>query len=303
MTVPPAQADWYITTSGNDSNPCTQASPCASLERAYRVASIGDVVNVASGSIPGQLVDQGAKVAGGGYVTFQAQPGAVFGNEIRLSGVNDINFVNFVRSDDYTLNSSYIEFNGGSEQSFYVRSSDHITYQGGSVGGLHDGTNPTIGATTATLTPSRYITINNVSFHDIDRRDNRSAHIQCLFLQESDHVWITNSSFTGCGVMNLYMHAILGGENPTDVTITGNTFGTLADDLGTGQSDGYYALMTGARAGETMANITFDNNTYGQQRAEIDTDGTVSNFRFCDGVDKLAVAGAHGASVVNYNCG
>ena len=41
---------------GSDAGLCTQAAPCKSLDRAYRVAEPGDVVQIAEGSYPGQDV-------------------------------------------------------------------------------------------------------------------------------------------------------------------------------------------------------------------------------------------------------
>jgi hypothetical protein len=291
---------WHVTPNGSDSNPCTKSKPCATFERAYEVAHLGDRVSIAAGTYPGQLIDQGAKSATG-WVTFEAQPGAVLTDELRLNGVNDLRFVGLVRSDDYTEYSHRVQFIGGSEQSFYIRSSIHVLYRGVKVGNLHDGTSPTIGALAANK-PSRYITLDHVVFHGIDRRDNPSGHVQCLFLQESDHVSIIHTAFKRCAVMDLYMHAILGGENPTDVLISADHFGTIADDLGQGHADGFYALETGAAVGETMANITFQKNSYGDQRAEVNTDGTIKNFRWCDPKSELAVSGSHGSGVITYHC-
>ena len=46
----PGEATRFVSTSGSDSGTCTQAAPCASFDRAYRVAGPGEVVQVAAGT-------------------------------------------------------------------------------------------------------------------------------------------------------------------------------------------------------------------------------------------------------------
>ncbi len=56
---------YYVSTSGSDANPCSQAKPCATFGKAYQVASPGDSVLVASGSYPKETVTwPNAKPAG-----------------------------------------------------------------------------------------------------------------------------------------------------------------------------------------------------------------------------------------------
>ena len=49
-------ADYFVSTTGNDSNSCTQAAPCRTLQRAASVAASGSVIEVAAGSYPGQEI-------------------------------------------------------------------------------------------------------------------------------------------------------------------------------------------------------------------------------------------------------
>ncbi|MDX6439850.1 MAG: hypothetical protein QOF45_2433, partial [Gaiellaceae bacterium] len=49
-------ASAYLSVSGSDSNACTQAAPCKSFDRAYRVAAPGATVEVAAGSYPAQTI-------------------------------------------------------------------------------------------------------------------------------------------------------------------------------------------------------------------------------------------------------
>jgi hypothetical protein len=50
ITTPVWAAEWFISTSGSDSNPCTQASPCATLDRATDVGGPGDTFYFRAGT-------------------------------------------------------------------------------------------------------------------------------------------------------------------------------------------------------------------------------------------------------------
>src|ERR1044071_5917682 len=59
LLVPTASANAatrYVTTSGSDSNACTQTAPCKSFNAAYGKAVAGDVVEVAAGTYGGQSI-------------------------------------------------------------------------------------------------------------------------------------------------------------------------------------------------------------------------------------------------------
>jgi hypothetical protein len=75
-----------------------------------------------------------------------------------------------------------VTFRSMSVQLFFIRSAAHIRVLGGSVGGIDDGSAPTIGSTYQSTVPSRDIVIDRVSFHDITRSAAPDAHVQCLFV-------------------------------------------------------------------------------------------------------------------------
>jgi len=69
---------WYLSTTGSDSNACTQSAPCLSFNRAYDVASPGDTVQVAAGVYGGQTINWDASKAGTSSVpnvVFEPAPG------------------------------------------------------------------------------------------------------------------------------------------------------------------------------------------------------------------------------------
>jgi len=55
-----ASTIYYISATGSDSNPCTQASPCKTFQHAYQVAQGGDTIAVNGGYYPADYPAEGA---------------------------------------------------------------------------------------------------------------------------------------------------------------------------------------------------------------------------------------------------
>src|SRR6185437_4163631 len=67
---------FYVTTSGNDSNPGTQALPWGTIQKAANTMAAGDSVIVGSGNYSGQRATITKSGTSGNPITYQAQ-GAV----------------------------------------------------------------------------------------------------------------------------------------------------------------------------------------------------------------------------------
>ncbi|MDX6631805.1 MAG: hypothetical protein QOH00_4051, partial [Gaiellales bacterium] len=73
---PPIVPSVFVATGGSDGAPCTRARPCASFDRAYRVARPGEGVEVAGGTYAPQTVDvDPSKVSATSDVVFLPAPG------------------------------------------------------------------------------------------------------------------------------------------------------------------------------------------------------------------------------------
>ncbi|MGQ0548286.1 MAG: NosD domain-containing protein [Armatimonadota bacterium] len=70
-TPAPGGSTYFVTTSGNDANTCTQANPCRQIRRALTLVRSGDVINVADGSYMGFTV-QSLNGASGRPITIVA---------------------------------------------------------------------------------------------------------------------------------------------------------------------------------------------------------------------------------------
>lgn len=104
----------YIAPTGSDSNSCTQAAPCKSMNGAYLKAAGGDIILIRSGSYGSQTVnDRGAGV---GQVVFHPAPGesatfldgTVFAQNVTIDGgdqvgVNETNRLTFTQGLDLQM--------------------------------------------------------------------------------------------------------------------------------------------------------------------------------------------------------
>jgi hypothetical protein len=246
-------ADLFVATNGSDGGRCTRSAPCASLGRAYAVAKAGNVVEIAAGAYGDQEIG-GSRNRTGDRVVFRPAAGATvalggvtFDNASRVE-LRDVRINNW-----YMRYSSYVVFQNVSTRFFFIRASDHVSILGGSVGGIQDGTSPTIG-NFAGKPPSSDILVDGVLFHDVGRQENPAAHIECLFLQEAVGVVIRNSRFTRCDVMDLYVSPVQGGPTASNVLIENNWF-----DSPTG--GGYYVMEIHPDAGTVPHNFTFRFNS------------------------------------------
>jgi hypothetical protein len=116
---------------------------------------------------------------------------------------------------------------------FYVRSGKDVLYRGGQIGPSHSSSAPTVG-TYQGLVPSQNVVFDGVRFFDIDRLNNPTGHVECLFIQEAVGTVVRNSVFEQCEVFDLRVDEILGGT-VSGTVIEGNTFGKTTPT-------GFYAL-------------------------------------------------------------
>jgi hypothetical protein len=249
----PSAADLFVATNGSDSGRCTRNAPCASMLRAYTVAKAGNVVEIASGTYGDQEIS-GSRNRTGDPVVFRPAAGATVAlGGILFDNASRAELRDLRMSHWYMRYSSNVVFANVTTRFFFIRSSDHISILGGSVGGIQDGTSPTIG-NFAGKPPSSEILVDGVLFHDVGRQENRAAHIECLFLQEAVGVVIRNSRFTRCEVMDLYVSPVQGGPTASNVLIENNWF-----DVPTG--GGYFVMELHPDAGTVPHNFNFRFNS------------------------------------------
>jgi hypothetical protein len=249
-----APASLFVAPTGADTNRCTKAAPCSTFDRAYRAAKPGDVVEVAAGDYPNQVI---TAVAGrvGPNVLFRPATDA----RVVLAGLefgreqNPAFGPGFVTVRDMTLvnkkvgpapqnqagifigpGSRYItleNMDAGSVQTWFA---DRVTIRGGDYGPCYaiSGDSNVCGNTKFDV--STNITVEGALFHDY-RFDNTcfadgaDCHWECMYLNGGINITIRNSRFRDCAVFDLFVTisgpdaANLGHRN---LTIENNWFDT-----------------------------------------------------------------------------
>jgi hypothetical protein len=120
-------ASWYVSPSGNDSSPCTQASPCRQISQALTIVQPGDTIFVADGTYNAFTVNSLNGTATN-PITIQAL--AQNAQILPVTGVRDTIFVTF---------SSYIVLDGlrsfdANRSAIRIDNSPNVTVQNGVYG-------------------------------------------------------------------------------------------------------------------------------------------------------------------------
>jgi chitodextrinase len=242
-SCPMGGASVYLSSGGSDSNSCTQSAPCRSFDRAYRVASPGQTVEVAGGTYGGQTINTDSsktsndvvfRPAAGAAVTVSGEV-SVYGDHIEFRDMTFGGWKTFLGTDDVT-------FRNIDTRHLFIWSSSNISMIGGSVGVLGQKTSYDSNLTTASgsSTPPTNILIDGVWFHDwIDVDPGQANHIECLQVGSGVNVTIRNSRFERCGTHDIFIRSwgtLNGSYHPLrNWVIENNFFGET--------SDGFYAIQ------------------------------------------------------------
>jgi chitodextrinase len=220
-------ANWYLSPTGSDLNPCTQQQPCASIQRAYNLASPGQVVELAGGSYPGQSVS-GSR-SSGPSVIFRPASGAA----VTIASIDM--YADWIEIRDVTVNglatwgtSDHATFRNVNDHSrIYIAGSSNLSIIGGSVGPYvdaqswltHDnGVIPT------------NILIQGVHFHDFTV-SNSTIHTECMLVIAGNGLTFDGDTWTNCAIFDLsFGYCCSSPAQPTNVTIENNFFGTSIQD-------------------------------------------------------------------------
>jgi hypothetical protein len=229
----------FISPTGNDANRCTAASPCQSLNRAYRIANPGRVVQVGGGSYGAQTIDDDPSKDRRGLadVVFRPAPGATARFPNVTISARHIVFAGTGTGNGFTLRAwtaasgaSNITFRDVNTQIFNILSASHISIIGGQVGPWDSspaGEDSQVKAQSGTAPPPTDILISGVYFHDITKNVYSDYHTDCLQFGSGQHVVIRNNTFTRCADADLFVRSW--GRGPSDqlrnFVIEHNVFG------------------------------------------------------------------------------
>jgi hypothetical protein len=255
---------------GSDTNPCTQAAPCKSLDRAYRVADPGEVVEIAEGTYPTQDVNTDLSKASESDVIFRPAPGAtpvfggidIFGDHVEFRGIESTqDFYVKCGADDVTFRDSKARL-------FFIRSATDIAFINVEFGPSSDISQ--IGHTEdCQFAPDR-ILMDNVYMHDFV---NPNTHMECLTIQAANNIVVRNSRFLRCQDFDIFIKPRWPVLSYTNMLFENNWFArpdpTPVAAISLSLPDG----------GSAITNATFRNNSFNSSlivKPEID----YTNVRF-----------------------
>ena len=265
-----SSANLYLSPSGSDSSPCSRTAPCLSLNRAYRVAKPGDVVEVADGTYGNQTINFDSTKTSTSDVVFHAAAGAApsFGFAELYSG--------HITFEGLTFRTGWRTWDGIGDFTFrdvhaqllYIFGTRDVSVLGGDYGPSSDAYS-FISATAPGATVPTNILIDGVRFHDFTRSSN-TQHTECLHAVSVQGFTVRNSHFERCAVMDLFLTSNPNSSQPfRNVVIENNFFGKTI-------SGGYYSVFFDQRVG--FQGVQFRNNSLAQTPIFESGSNNYSNF-------------------------
>jgi Protein of unknown function (DUF1565) len=196
-----------VSPTGNDANACTRRAPCRTFDRAYRIAGAGQVIEVASGSYPSQMVLARQRSRSAAFVRFRPAPGATV-SVARLE-----NFASRVEYRDMTIGSFFNDgFSGGTQDGVVFRNIDantfcigggrNISVLGGDIGPSLSSSStgqqqPCVAKFPGQSSPApANVLIEGVAFHDHNHADSR--HTECLQVGGVMRLTVRRNTFRNC---------------------------------------------------------------------------------------------------------
>lgn len=224
-----------VSPTGSDTSACVSSSPCRTFDRAYRLASPGQLVRVAAGAYPAQSIWQDPLKTSSEDVVFLPAPGAavtvtgtlnVYGAHLELRGLA------FSAGWYVRQGAEDVTFRDTTTRSFSIGSARGVSILGGRVGPLlaTGDADPKVSKSSATSSSAPTdILIDGVAFQDIGRVPGSGLHIECLQVGAADGLLIRRSTFDGCATQSILVSS-WGRDYPLrDVTVEDGRFGTVPE--------------------------------------------------------------------------
>jgi chitodextrinase len=279
----------YLSPTGDDANPCTQAAPCLTFDRAYHLAVPGERVEVEAGTYDPQTISPDATKTAP-QVVFEPSGGTaqigelhVDGSHVLLKGL-DLSDGLLIRegADDVTALDDTMT-------SLFIWSATNVSIIGGE---LYPGpdyltgcteTNPTcdwdsqISNACDTCAPSTNVLIDGVSIHGFLRPPGTDFHTECLQFGSAVNLVIRNSRFWDCATHDIFMRS-WGDTYPFQNVLIENNF--FAET-----QDGFYSIYIADTPGSTYSNMMIRYNSALQEFATDVQDMPAGSISFIANVE------------------
>jgi hypothetical protein len=254
----------YVAPSGSESATCTRSAPCGSLNRAYRLASPGQTIEIAGGTYADTSLPLDSTKTAAKDVVFAAAAGArprfsaalhIGARHVELRGMQ---LSETVWIDETAQN---VTLRGNTMKNFQVFSSGtqaprNISFIGGSAGPSVDDNNRIASNGTSTTASPTNILIDGMRIHDFTLSAGSAAHVECLQVWAVDGLTIRDSRFRNCAVFDIFLQKLPGGAaaTPSNILIENNFMQCCRS--------GYYALRLADHPGTHWQNVTIRNNSF-----------------------------------------
>lgn len=198
----------YVSPSGSDSASCTESAPCASLDRAYHLASPGETVFLAAGSYPTQDVKPDAAKTDPTPVVFTPMSGAQVSVAHLNVSASHVAFSNFQTDWQVVTPANGVTFqNIVSNGAIYISGASNVSVLGGAVFSPVPVSSDSQIASIDGQVPTN-ILFDGVSFHDFtDVGPGQLHHIECLQVGAAVNLTVTNSKFWNCGTHDIFIRS------------------------------------------------------------------------------------------------
>ena len=268
-------ASVFVAVDGSDDFGCTKKRPCATFAAAYNTAKPGEIVEVAGGTYPGQLIQENLSKPSGPRVVFRPAKNArvTLTEELRIEATY-VEFREMAMPLWYASSTAHhLTFRSIDAALFYITGANDVSVIGGDYGPSVNA-DAQIKACSECTSPPRNILVDGAYFHDFQRTDE--THVECLHVLNGDGLTIRNSRFQRCAIIDLGIFQYGAAGATSNVLIENNFF-----DHPT--SGGFYAIDIAPQEGLPLVNYLIRNNS-ALATMYIDTSAGTQNVRMIGNV-------------------
>jgi hypothetical protein len=235
-----AGAILHVAISGSDGNPCTESAPCATINRAYQVASPGQAVWLDAGDYPAQLIKADSRKTSQSRVVLMAAPGA----QVKIAGVS----ISGSHVELRNLQTSWHVLPGAdgvtlrnivADGAVFITGASNVSVLGGQVFSPVPVASDSQIASIQGKVPTN-ILLDGVSFHDFqDVGPGNFHHIECLQVGAAINLTVRNSSFRNCATHDIFIRSWgMTATSPSPLSKI-----TLENNFFAKTTDGFYSVQ------------------------------------------------------------
>jgi hypothetical protein len=298
--VTPVGANLFVSPSGSDSGPCSQAAPCASLNAAYQLAKPGQTVSVAAGTYPYQVIQSRADLRN--LTCTPARPASCVhfvGSGVTINGSLEIHGADVwvdggqtrggpygitvtgytdTEADSVTSFPDHVVVSGVHTTSFGIFNARTVTFKDMEVGPATvssgcqilqgPGIQNKIGSAGGILSPvPTNVTLDGLVIHDQNGDSGRMAsdcHFGGFFLNTANGLTIEHTIFEGNVVYNVQIQNFGGVPPATNVLFDHDSFGCPVNWLYQNNNPLACDGQTSIQLDGTFPGITIQNSAFAE---------------------------------------